>query len=472
MMKLLVPFARGLALAAMALSFACSKYEAPDGGGRIGLRPVVERFEVNPNDAQTLLAESGVGVAFGANSLVRPDGSAPSDSATIELAKYLHADDPRPTDMPGGFRGLGTDGRNYALVSFGVMGIEITDSNGDELNLADGSTAELTIPSLASASPDSVPLWNLSPADLWLEEGSAQRQGSAFVGTVSHFSLWNVDGKCSEACMRGSVRYKGENLVQHGVQAETQQNDCIDAVGAQSGSVAYTDFAGDFTLIGLASPASVLVSIDYKGEHWERTVAIPATGESCIDLGIINLGTPDEEDPTTGNPTTGNPTTGNPTTGNPTTGNPTTGNPTTAGGCDDPVGLTDGYWSASGGYDSFTDYKFYCDETFVRYYRVYEVGNSSCNGVVEEIHVVGSWSMDNPTPGTDSPISVMLGGESATWTFYNTGNTIFLGPEANVQNPTLNRSELADPWLPNGGNDPTTAPRGQMPVGCSPPPNW
>ena len=46
-------------------------------------------------------------------------------------------------------------------------------------------------------------------------------------------------------------------------------------------------------------------------------------------------------------------------------------------------------------------------------------------------------------------------------TFYNTGNTIFRGPEANVQYSTLNRSELADPWLPNGGNDPTTAPRGQ-----------
>ncbi len=99
--------------------------------------------------------------------------------------------------MPGDLRGIGSDGYETALQSFGMMDVEMEDAAGNKLQLAPGQQALLTftIPdSLQSIAPATIPLWYFNDTTgRWIEQGSAMRQGNTYVGQVGHFTYWNCD---------------------------------------------------------------------------------------------------------------------------------------------------------------------------------------------------------------------------------------------------------------------------------------
>ncbi len=101
------------------------------------------------------------------------------------------------TQMPGMLYAQNSDGREQGLQTFGMLAVELTGSNGEELNLADGSTAEIRVPvsqSLLSSAPQTIPLWYFNEDfGYWIEEGEATLEGDSYVGNVSHFSFWNCD---------------------------------------------------------------------------------------------------------------------------------------------------------------------------------------------------------------------------------------------------------------------------------------
>ncbi|RXJ72822.1 hypothetical protein CS022_13265 [Veronia nyctiphanis] len=82
-------------------------------------------------------------------------------------------------------------------------------ANGEEIDLAPGATADVTIPIYTATYPDgsninigdSVPLWSLNEdTGIWTQEGNGTVIASsdsptalAFEATVSHFSWWNCD---------------------------------------------------------------------------------------------------------------------------------------------------------------------------------------------------------------------------------------------------------------------------------------
>ncbi len=98
---------------------------------------------------------------------------------------------------PGDLRGIRTDGEVVALNSFGMIGIELKTDSGEQLQISDGSEAELKfgIPAeLLTQAPSSIPLWHFDEDEgVWTEEGFASLIGNQYVGTVSHFSWWNSD---------------------------------------------------------------------------------------------------------------------------------------------------------------------------------------------------------------------------------------------------------------------------------------
>ncbi len=99
--------------------------------------------------------------------------------------------------MPGELRGINQAGVQQALISYGMMAVELEGENGQLLQLAAGETATLKFPlsnnALASA-PNSIPLWYFNEnTGLWEEEGSAVLENGYYVGEVSHFSFWNCD---------------------------------------------------------------------------------------------------------------------------------------------------------------------------------------------------------------------------------------------------------------------------------------
>lgn len=150
------------------------------------------------------LPNSEATVAFGPGAFAKTDGTPITSGSVSVVAHYLDPNDPRTYDrMPGDLRGVSAE-RQLAgpqnglslLTSYGMIAVELR-SGGVEVKLTDGKTATLTLPltgAAAATAPSSIPLWYFDEAvGVWREEGSATRQGNAYVGTVSHFTFWNCD---------------------------------------------------------------------------------------------------------------------------------------------------------------------------------------------------------------------------------------------------------------------------------------
>lgn len=139
----------------------------------------------------------GMKIELPADGIVTKNGAAYSGDVNL-FATYL---DPTANDvnerMPGDLRGVNTGGQQRTLKSLGMVAVELYSPSGQSLNIKTGSKAKLTfqIPSsLLNNAPSTVPLWYFNETTgLWIEEGIAIKQGSEYVGEVSHFTFWNVD---------------------------------------------------------------------------------------------------------------------------------------------------------------------------------------------------------------------------------------------------------------------------------------
>jgi WD40 repeat protein len=149
---------------------------------------------------RTLNAATGGMVTVGAASVELPangfaDAQGNAYTGTVSVAvRYL---DPASDDFYSSFSGdmaaARADGSATELISYGVLRVKLTGSQGQELNLRKGSAATLTYPA-AGATDASIPLWFFDETEgIWVEEGTAVRSGNNYVGTVQHFTDWNLD---------------------------------------------------------------------------------------------------------------------------------------------------------------------------------------------------------------------------------------------------------------------------------------
>lgn len=113
--------------------------------------------------------------------------------------------------MPGGdLAATRTDGSETMLVSYGMTAVNMTDAEGNKLQLKEGSKATLTFPipdGMTDNLPETIPLWSFNEKNgLWEEEGVAHLQGNVYVGEVTHFSWVNLDEPEDDATVKGYVR--------------------------------------------------------------------------------------------------------------------------------------------------------------------------------------------------------------------------------------------------------------------------
>ncbi len=162
---------------------------------------LVPRSETGSFSATTggnIAIQTGDTAAFTANSVVTASTNVAYTGTVHVFATYLDPTDPNLYKyMPGDLRGIGTDGKETMLQSFGMLLVELQDDAGNKLQIASGKTATLTwaIPStLQTAAPSTIPLWYFNDSTgRWIQQGSAARTVNSYVGTVSHFSYWNCD---------------------------------------------------------------------------------------------------------------------------------------------------------------------------------------------------------------------------------------------------------------------------------------
>ena len=162
-----------------------------------------------------IVVQPGDSAVFPAAAVVNAATNATYTGNVNIYATYLDPTAPNLyKNMPGDLRGIGTDGKETALQSFGMLAIEMQGDAGEKLQLAAGKKATLTwaIPdSLQAAAPSTIPLWYFNDSTgRWIEEGTAIRVGNSYVGQVAHFSWWNCDAAA------GTVNFKVHIKDQHG----------------------------------------------------------------------------------------------------------------------------------------------------------------------------------------------------------------------------------------------------------------
>lgn len=127
------------------------------------------------------------------------DASGNIYSGTVNVAMTWI--DPTSSDLGsiimGDLRGVTTGGQERVLETYGMLGVELTGSGGQALNIASGKTAELSFPipaAIQGGAPATITLWHFDEATArWKEEGSATKNGSYYITNVKHFSFWNCD---------------------------------------------------------------------------------------------------------------------------------------------------------------------------------------------------------------------------------------------------------------------------------------
>lgn len=155
-------------------------------------------------------------------------------TGTVQVAaRYLDpAADTYYDSFSGDMAAVRADGSATELTSYGVLRVLLTGDQGQKLTMPTGAVATLTYPS-AGASDPSIPLWHFDEQRaIWVEEGAATLNGGTYVGTVSHFTDWNLDvPNARRAFIEGRVTC-GENIPLAGIVVDIGQ---VQAVTDQDG---------------------------------------------------------------------------------------------------------------------------------------------------------------------------------------------------------------------------------------------
>lgn len=246
------------------------------------LAPQIDPAQVND------VASNGVRVlSLPADSLRRPDGSAPQGQVTATVTIIDPSSDPQL--MPGNYETVdAATGDTRLLESFGALSVVITDATGAELQPANGA-ATIRIPVASEAVtagnlPATMPLFYFDRVrGRWVEEGQASLQQEngvpVYVGSVNHFTVWNADRVYETVHVTGCVADpQGQRLAGARVASEGQ-----DYIGS---STTITDTNGEFRL-PVRQSSSVLVSAQSGSNSNTRVVATGTTDQTltpCLTL--------------------------------------------------------------------------------------------------------------------------------------------------------------------------------------------
>ncbi|MFC2130487.1 carboxypeptidase-like regulatory domain-containing protein [Bacteroidota bacterium] len=151
---------------------------------------------------------NGAIVNFPPNSLVDSKGNSFIGTALVKATYFDPSIDAFYGCFPGEFKGVRRDNSETPFESFGFISVEIFNGS-EKLQLASGKQADITIPicaKLQGNAPQSIPLWYYDEEKgSWIEEGTAIKSGNNYVGTVSHFTMWNADNPTETSYLTGRV---------------------------------------------------------------------------------------------------------------------------------------------------------------------------------------------------------------------------------------------------------------------------
>lgn len=161
---------------------------------KIMLLPAIVTSTVNAGVTSNVNLPNGTKITFDGN-FKTETGTAYSGTVSI-IVNHLDPTDANLADkMPGMLFAQTTSGDARLLETYGMVNVELRGSAGEKLQISNTAQIEFPITSTQQASaPATIPLWHFDETlGYWKEEGSATKSGTKYIGSVKHFSWWNVD---------------------------------------------------------------------------------------------------------------------------------------------------------------------------------------------------------------------------------------------------------------------------------------
>ena len=156
--------------------------------------PATNTSTVASGAISTVSLPNGTKVKFD-GSFKDANGNAYNGNVNVAMFHLKPSDQYLNELMPGSFLANNTDGNSRIMETYGMLHVQLTGASGQNLQIASGHTAEMTVTidaTQTSTAPATIPLWSFNETTgIWQEEGSATKVGNAYVGNVSHFSWWN-----------------------------------------------------------------------------------------------------------------------------------------------------------------------------------------------------------------------------------------------------------------------------------------
>jgi len=224
--------------------------------------PVKEVLSISDIEQAQVIQGSDLNaqITLPANALVDANGQVAEGNVTLNLTPW----DITNSDiaaMLGNGQALDAQNERVELISAGMMSVSFYDSEGNYLQLAPNTTAQIqmdlpynSINNEPLAIGSTIPLWHFDEVQgLWIEEGTGivvasatSDTGLAVQANVPHFSTWNWDFKWQNA---GSVTVNCQNA---------------------DGSAAVCNVIADVTLT--------------DGSHFTKSNTIPLEGFTVINM--------------------------------------------------------------------------------------------------------------------------------------------------------------------------------------------
>ena len=164
---------------------------------------VIEVATFDPTVGVEAEDPSGTQISVGPNQLEDADGNEPTGDVTLNMYTY----DLTQEEMVGDMSGVNDEGQEASMESAGAFYASFEDEDGNELNVKEGETVEISVPVVEERPNEVLTVWSYDPeTGLWVEEGVAMLEDGRYVAEVSHFSYWNFDWeKRTPSCIKLEV---------------------------------------------------------------------------------------------------------------------------------------------------------------------------------------------------------------------------------------------------------------------------
>ncbi|KUJ57983.1 carboxypeptidase-like regulatory domain-containing protein [Chryseobacterium aquaticum] len=171
--------------------------------------PATNTSTVASGAISTVSLPNGTKVKFD-GSFKDVNGNAYNGNVNVAMFHLKPSDQYLNELMPGSFLANNTDGNSRIMETYGMLHVQLTGASGQNLQIASGHTAEMTVAidaTQTSTAPAAIPLWSFNETTgIWQEEGSATKVGNAYVGNVSHFSWWNCDAQFPQCLLNVHIQ--------------------------------------------------------------------------------------------------------------------------------------------------------------------------------------------------------------------------------------------------------------------------